>query len=44
MQFLSPTTGPFDPDPPERLFENYIAFMEEGWSCGKIDTGGLSRA
>jgi hypothetical protein len=25
---LSPTAGPFDPDPPPRLFENYLAFMK----------------
>ena len=24
---LSPTAGPFDPDPPPRLFENYLAFI-----------------
>ncbi len=25
---LSPTAGPFDPDPPERVIENYYAFIE----------------
>jgi uroporphyrinogen-III decarboxylase len=31
---LSPTAGPFDEDPPARLFENYFAFMEAGWTFG----------
>jgi hypothetical protein len=27
---LSPSAGPFDPDPPPRLIENYLAFIEAG--------------
>jgi len=27
---LSPTAGPFDPNPPARLIENYLAFIEAG--------------
>ena len=27
---LSPTAGPFDPEPSERLIENYLAFIEAG--------------
>lgn len=26
---LSPTAGPFDPDPPQRLIDNYLAMLEE---------------
>ncbi len=28
---LSPTAGPFDPNPPAQLIENYLAFMKAGW-------------
>lgn len=30
---LSPTAGPFDPDPPRTLFDNYRAFLEAASSC-----------
>ncbi len=30
---LSPTAGPFDPNPPPRVFENYMAFIEAGCAC-----------
>ena len=28
---LSPTAGPYDPDPPDALIENYVAFMTAAW-------------
>lgn len=31
---LSPTAGPYDPDPPAQLFENYLAFMQAAWEHG----------
>lgn len=32
---LSPSAGPFDADPPPRLIENYLAFMDEAWRYGE---------
>ena len=29
---LSPSAGPFDADPPPRLIENYIAFLQTAWA------------
>jgi len=31
---LSPSAGPFDPDPPAQVIENYLAFMKAGWEHG----------
>ena len=28
---LSPTAGPFDPDPPPRVIENYLTFLRTAW-------------
>ncbi len=35
---LSPSAGPFDPDPPARTIENYLAFMKAGWEYGEWRT------
>lgn len=35
---LSPTAGPFDPDPPPQLIQNYLAFIEAGWDYGKAQS------
>jgi hypothetical protein len=29
---LSPSAGPFDENPPPRLIENYLTFMETAWN------------
>ncbi len=29
---LSPSAGPFDKNPPQRVIENYLAFIEAGWN------------
>jgi uroporphyrinogen-III decarboxylase len=34
---LSPTAGPFDPNPPEILIENYLAFMDACEEYGRLD-------
>jgi|APSaa5957512622_1039677.scaffolds.fasta_scaffold05257_4 uroporphyrinogen-III decarboxylase len=31
---LSPTAGPFDPDPPESIIRNYRVFLETAWEYG----------
>jgi len=31
---LSPTAGPFDPDPPESVTRNYQVFLETAWEYG----------
>ena len=31
---LSPSAGPFDPNPPAQVIENYLAFMKAGWEYG----------
>lgn len=33
---LSPTAGPFDENPSQRLIENYMAFLDAGWELGGI--------
>lgn len=33
---LSPSAGPYEADPPALFFENYLAFMQEGWEYGKL--------
>jgi len=30
---LSPTAGPYDPDPPDRVIENYRVLLETAWEC-----------
>lgn len=32
---LSPTAGPFDPEPSDQLLANYQAFMRAGWEFGR---------
>ena len=36
---LSPSAGPFDALPPQRLIENYVAFMDEAWRWGEWKIG-----
>jgi hypothetical protein len=31
---LSPTAGPYDPDPPDRLIANYHEFLDAAWEFG----------
>ena len=31
---LSPSAGPFDAAPPQRVIENYVAFLDEAWRWG----------
>jgi len=32
---LSPSAGPFDSEPPQRVIENYVAFLDEAWRWGE---------
>ncbi|MFA4944624.1 MAG: uroporphyrinogen decarboxylase family protein [Lentisphaeria bacterium] len=31
---LSPSAGPYDPEPGEAMIENYLAFIQAGWELG----------
>jgi len=31
---LSPTAGPYEAEIPQRMVDNYLAFIEAGWECG----------
>ena len=33
---LSPSAGPYEPDPDPAVFANYHAFLEAGWQYGAL--------